>query len=119
MDTQGAVPESAVKWVRKRDGTVVPFDATKIADAVGKALRATGDDDRFVADELVSLLETLQRACPPQHDPVLANRSPVDRRLPRAGLSLYKARVYSFHGSWNEAEQAWADFVHDWLAREE
>lgn len=38
--------------VRKRDGRTVPFDETKIADAIFKAAKAVGGEDRFLAEEL-------------------------------------------------------------------
>lgn len=38
--------------VRKRDGRRVPFDHTKIRDAIAKAGKATGDFDRFEAELL-------------------------------------------------------------------
>ncbi len=36
--------------VRKRDGRLVDFDESKIADAVYKAACAVGVDDRFLAE---------------------------------------------------------------------
>ncbi|MHC4200449.1 MAG: ATP cone domain-containing protein, partial [Planctomycetota bacterium] len=41
-----------IKQVRKRDGRVVHFDDGKIAEAVFKAARAVGGEDRALADEL-------------------------------------------------------------------
>ncbi len=38
--------------VRKRDGRVVSFDGRKIADAIYKAARAVGGEDRAIANEL-------------------------------------------------------------------
>jgi hypothetical protein len=72
-----------------------------------------------VADELLPFLEAVQEASPPETDPVLANRSPADRRLARAGLSLYRARLYNLLGVREKAERAWEDFVRDWLAADE
>src|ERR1041385_4592964 len=42
----------AIREVRKRDGRVVPFDGTKIADAIYKAIRSVGKGDRGLAEEL-------------------------------------------------------------------
>jgi ribonucleoside-triphosphate reductase len=42
--------------VRKRDGRLVDFDETKIADAVFKAACAVGREDRFLADELAGVV---------------------------------------------------------------
>ncbi|MHC4491955.1 MAG: ATP cone domain-containing protein [Planctomycetota bacterium] len=42
--------------VRKRDGRLVDFDETKIADAVFKAACAVGREARFLADELAGVV---------------------------------------------------------------
>jgi hypothetical protein len=42
--------------VRKRDGRLVDFDETKIADAIHKAGCAVGRDDRFLAEELAGVV---------------------------------------------------------------
>jgi hypothetical protein len=42
--------------VRKRDGRLVDFDETKIADAIFKAACAVGREDRFLADELAGVV---------------------------------------------------------------
>lgn len=44
--------ENKVQFVKKRDGTVVPFEKKKIADAIFKAIKSVGGDDRLLADEL-------------------------------------------------------------------
>jgi len=43
-----------ITQIRKRDGKVMPFDRSKIADAIFKAARAVGGEDRYVAEELAS-----------------------------------------------------------------
>ena len=45
-----------VASVRKRDGRVVPFNQTKIADAIFKAAQAVGGQDREMAQELASVV---------------------------------------------------------------
>ncbi len=51
----------AIKEIRKRDGRVVPFDKTKIANAIFKAAKAVGGKDynlaMRLADKVVELLE--------------------------------------------------------------
>jgi len=42
--------------VRKRDGRVVPFDEGRIADAIYRAALSAGGEDRFLAEELASLV---------------------------------------------------------------
>ncbi len=46
------------KTIRKRDGREVPFDESKITDAIFKAARAVGGEDRTIAMELT--LEVLK-----------------------------------------------------------
>ncbi|MDK1030378.1 MAG: anaerobic ribonucleoside-triphosphate reductase [Planctomycetia bacterium] len=41
-----------ITQIRKRDGRVMPFDETKISDAIFKAARAVGGEDRYLAEEL-------------------------------------------------------------------
>jgi len=43
--------------VRKRDGRVVDFDGRKIADAIYKAARAVGGEDRAIANELSEVVK--------------------------------------------------------------
>ncbi len=41
-----------IKWVQKRDGRIVPFQAEKIADAIFAAAKAVGGEDRRQAEVL-------------------------------------------------------------------
>jgi anaerobic ribonucleoside-triphosphate reductase len=50
---------SRIKQVRKRDGRLVPFDRSKIANAIFKAAQAVGGDDRVLADELAAMVTVL------------------------------------------------------------
>lgn len=45
-----------ITHVRKRDGRIVPFDQTKIADAIFKAAQAVGGQDRQMAEELAAVV---------------------------------------------------------------
>ena len=47
---------ATTKTVIKRDGREVPFDESKIADAIFKAAQAVGGEDRQLADELASVV---------------------------------------------------------------
>lgn len=44
--------EPVLQHVRKRSGEVVDFDQTKITDAIYKAARAVGGEDRLLAEEI-------------------------------------------------------------------
>jgi hypothetical protein len=43
-----------IREVRKRDNRIVPFDASKIADAIYGAVRSVGEGDRPLAEELAA-----------------------------------------------------------------
>jgi len=45
-----------IEKVRKRDGRLVPFDESKIADAIFKAACAVGGEDRQLAEELAAVV---------------------------------------------------------------
>ncbi len=45
-----------VRHVRKRDGRLVEFDESRIADAIYKAALSVGGEDRFLAEELASVV---------------------------------------------------------------
>jgi len=45
-----------IELVRKRDGRLVPFDKTKIADAIFKAAQSVGGEDRQMAEELADVV---------------------------------------------------------------
>ncbi len=45
-----------IRQVRKRDGRLVPFDRSKIADAIFRAARSVGGEDRFLAEELAGVV---------------------------------------------------------------
>jgi len=45
------------RQVRKRDGRPVPYDRSKIADAIFRAAEALGGQDRFLAEQLAGLVE--------------------------------------------------------------
>ena len=47
---------SSTRKVRKRDGREVPFDQGKIADAIFRAAGSVGGGDRFLAEELASVV---------------------------------------------------------------
>ena len=50
--TEEKKEEKVFTLVRKRDGRIVPADEAKIAEAIFKAARAVGGEDRSLAEEL-------------------------------------------------------------------
>ncbi|MDX1683061.1 MAG: fused MFS/spermidine synthase, partial [Phycisphaeraceae bacterium] len=59
---------------------------------------------------LIELFEKLQQISPPDQDPMLANLSETDRRLPEAGLHLYRAQFNLLTGNVPQSRRAWAVF---------
>ncbi len=57
--TQEQNRRSIIQQVRKRDGGLVPFDETKIANAIFKAAQAVGGEDRVLAEELASTVTVM------------------------------------------------------------
>ncbi len=47
---------SPLQQVRKRDGRLVAFDRSKIADAIFRAAQSVGGEDRFLAEQLAGLV---------------------------------------------------------------
>ncbi len=47
---------SCFYWIRKRDGRIVEFDTEKIAEAIFKAAKAVGGEDRDLAEELARVV---------------------------------------------------------------
>jgi len=45
-----------IERVKKRDGTIVPFNKQKIADAIFKAAQSVGGQDRYLAEDLAEVV---------------------------------------------------------------
>lgn len=71
----------------------------------------------FVGPRLAKLVDEIQRRCPPDRDPLLANRSVEDRRLPVAGAAFHWARLWQIMGNEAECRQAWQRFADAWVGR--
>ncbi|MEE8179586.1 MAG: anaerobic ribonucleoside-triphosphate reductase, partial [bacterium] len=50
------VKKYTMEKTRKRDGRIVPFDKTKIADAIFKAARSVGGEDRHLAEQIADVV---------------------------------------------------------------
>ena len=51
-----APPERIFRSVQKRDGRIVPFEISKITEAIFKAARAVGGEDKQLAEELAQVV---------------------------------------------------------------
>ena len=48
--------KNRIEHVKKRDGTIVPFNKEKIADAIFKAAQSVGGQDRYLAEDLAEVV---------------------------------------------------------------
>jgi transcriptional regulator NrdR family protein len=48
--------ENQLGYVKKRDGRTVPFDKSKISEAIFKAAQSVGGQDRYLADDLAEVV---------------------------------------------------------------
>lgn len=68
----------------------------------------------FVGPRLAELVDALQRECPPARDPMLANRTAENRRLPVAGAALHHAWIDYAMNRPEACREAWGRFVREW-----
>ena len=68
----------------------------------------------FVGPRIARLIEAVQAECPPDEDPLLVNRSAINRRLPAAGTAYYRARLWQVIGDENACARSWFEFVREW-----
>lgn len=70
----------------------------------------------FVGAEFADFVDKVQALCPPENDPLLANRSVENRRLPLAGSAFHRAGLEMVKGDAEATQKAWAKFVREWTA---
>lgn len=84
-----------ITQVRTRDGRVVPFDLRRVADAIYRASRSAGTDDRFLAEELAGVVVLyLERASGGRIPGVTDVATTVERVLVDTGHAAV-ARAYA------------------------
>lgn len=69
----------------------------------------------FVGPYILKFIKGIQKACPPDKDPLLINRTPTNRRLPLAGSAYQETRLWAQVGNGAEAERNWQQFIKEWL----
>lgn len=67
----------------------------------------------FVGMEVLNLVDELQRRCPPSEDPLLANRTAENKRLPLAGAAFHRAQMITAV-LWNIRSERGLDNPVDW-----
>lgn len=94
------MPNTKARTITKRDGRVVIYDETKIANAVLKALTASGCEDAVIAARLANMAgETLMRDTSKENYRIEEIQDEVERTLMHAGYEeaakryiLYRAQ---------------------------
>lgn len=77
-----------IKFVKKRDGRIVPFDKSKIVMAIWKAEKAVGNKDRAIAEELADVVvRHLEEKFRDQIPTVEEIQDVVERVLMESGLA--------------------------------
>jgi len=71
----------------------------------------------FVGEVFAEFLEKAQALCPPEQDPLLANRSAENRRLQLAAQAFHRARIAEVQGDEDATKEAWQKFVTEWTDR--
>ncbi len=70
----------------------------------------------FTGVEFGEFVGKVLELCPPMRDPLLRNRSEVNRRLPLAGDAFHRARIAWVRGDEKASEDALREFLVEWLA---
>ncbi|MCD6522646.1 MAG: ribonucleoside triphosphate reductase [Candidatus Diapherotrites archaeon] len=116
--------------IRKRDGTVVPFDKEKITRAIFKAARAVGGEDRKRAEELTEKVIERLKNMEGNYPDVETVQDVVEKVLIEEGHAktakayiLYRdqhARIRQLNGILEEAEQLVDGYIEraDWRVKE-
>jgi ribonucleoside-triphosphate reductase len=73
------------RQVRKRDGRLVPYARAKIADAIYRAAESVGGRDRFLAEQLAGVVETLLAKKGPSLPSIEDVQDAVEKVLIEAG----------------------------------
>lgn len=69
----------------------------------------------FIGPYLLKFIKDLQETCPPDKDPLLANRNSANRRLPLAGSAYQETKLWAQFGNDAESGRSWERFIKEWL----
>lgn len=73
-----------------------------------------GENPWFLGRRFADFLDEVQLICPPADDPLLANRTEANRRLPLSGSALHRAGLSEVDGDENGTRKWWEKFVAEW-----
>jgi spermidine synthase len=74
------------------------------------------DRPQFLETRFADLVDRLQARTPPDQDPLLANRSPADRKLPLAGSAFHRGWIARARGDEQRWMAEWETFLSEWTA---
>jgi spermidine synthase len=101
------------------DGYAINTDDRPLIEYMApRSLRKKSGDmlpPTFIGPRLADLVDQLLEISPPEQDPMLANRTAENRRLPLAGAALHRAWVEYAMGDARACRRAWATFVTEWI----
>lgn len=99
-------------------GFPVNTDDRPVIEYMGpREYRNKGEEDVpwYVGPYILKFIKDLQKACPPDKDPLLVNRTAANRRLPLAGSAYQEAVLWAHFGNDAESARNWERFVREWL----
>ncbi len=76
--------------------------------------QTTAEMQWFVDQRFYDFVGKVIQQCPPAEDPLLANRTPANRRLPAAGHAFHRAHIAELNDDEDDARVAWDEFVREW-----
>src|SRR3972149_1124804 len=107
-----------VKSIKKRDGNVVPYDHKKLSEAIYKAAKAVGNDNRFVAGDLANVVTTYleryyEKGIPTTEELqamvekilIETGNSNIAKAYIRYGIDKGKGRDGAVAGEWTKGEE--------------
>ncbi len=74
------------------------------------------DTPWLVGESFADLVDKVQLLCPPENDPLLANRSKENKRLPLAGSAFHRAFIGMVKVDEKTTKESWSEFVQQWTA---
>ncbi len=72
----------------------------------------------FVGNKFADFVDKVQAICPPENDPLLANRSASNKNLPLAGSAFHRAFLSYTAEDETATKSAWEKFVKEWTTEE-
>jgi hypothetical protein len=102
-------------FVDQKESDVVLEDVAATLGATVAPLDFSAVHCAAARPRFADLVDKLQARTPPDQDPLLANHSPADRRLPLAGSAFHRGWIARVHGDERKWEKEWETFLSQWV----